>query len=59
MEEKNISEKFLTYFESHRPDVELRQMSCSLCCVGVWAVLNSAVPLTKNFFFLNLCKLIV
>ncbi|NXT54657.1 MRP3 protein, partial [Pluvianellus socialis] len=35
-----------TCFQSHRPDVELRQMNCSLWCVRVWAVLNLAVKLT-------------
>lgn len=62
MEEKSISEKFVTCFESHLPDVELRQVNCSLWYVRVWAVLNLAVPLMKNFFLffcLNswLCKL--
>ncbi|NWR31854.1 MRP3 protein, partial [Tachuris rubrigastra] len=52
----SISEKFLACSESHRPDVELRQMNFSLWCVKAWAVLNSAVPLTKNFFF---CLLIL
>ncbi|NWW72978.1 MRP3 protein, partial [Climacteris rufus] len=45
----SISEKFLTCFESHHPDRELRQMNLSVWCV--WAVLNSTVSLTKNFFF--------
>ncbi|NXV20153.1 MRP3 protein, partial [Cepphus grylle] len=49
---REISEKFLTCFGSHPPGVQLRQVNCSLCCVGVWAVLNSAVPLMKNFFLL-------
>ncbi|NXE76012.1 MRP3 protein, partial [Cochlearius cochlearius] len=43
---KCISEKFLTCFESGRPDVELRQMNSSPWYVRVWAVLNLAVKLT-------------
>ncbi|NWU77023.1 MRP3 protein, partial [Onychorhynchus coronatus] len=39
----SISEKFLACSESHRPDMELRQMNCSLWCVKAWAVLNSAL----------------
>ncbi|NXF74755.1 MRP3 protein, partial [Sclerurus mexicanus] len=42
----SISEKFLTCSESHRPEVELRQMNCSLWCAKVWALLNSAVKLS-------------
>ncbi|NXN73938.1 MRP3 protein, partial [Himantopus himantopus] len=38
----SISEQFRTCSESHCPDVELRQMNCSLWCVRVWAVLNLA-----------------
>ncbi|NWU14120.1 MRP3 protein, partial [Cephalopterus ornatus] len=53
----SISEKFLACSESHSPDVELRQMNCSLRCVKAWAVLNSAVPLTKDFFFFPLSSL--
>ncbi|NWQ90902.1 MRP3 protein, partial [Burhinus bistriatus] len=55
----SISEKLLTCFESHRPDIELRQVNCSLWCVRVWAVLNLALPLTKNFFFFYSVKLTV
>ncbi|NXJ41958.1 MRP3 protein, partial [Ciconia maguari] len=36
----SISEKFLTCFESHCPDVELRQVNCSLCCTNqLWSVI--------------------
>ncbi|NWQ58725.1 MRP3 protein, partial [Neopipo cinnamomea] len=42
----SISEKFLACSESHHPDIELRQMNCSLWCVKAWAVLNSAVKLS-------------
>ncbi|NWZ46621.1 MRP3 protein, partial [Haliaeetus albicilla] len=39
----SISEKFLTCFESRLPDVELRQVNCSLWYVRVRAVLNLAL----------------
>ncbi|NWV02567.1 MRP3 protein, partial [Ptilonorhynchus violaceus] len=41
----SIPKKFLTCFESHHPDRELRQMNLSLWCVRIWVVLNSAVKL--------------
>ncbi|NWS94623.1 MRP3 protein, partial [Mionectes macconnelli] len=54
----SISEKFLPFSECHRPDMELRQMNCSLWCVKAWAVLNSAV-LTNNFCVILQVKLSV
>lgn len=40
MEEKSISERFLTCFESHHPDRELRQLNLSLWCLAVQTVLS-------------------
>ncbi|NXD76744.1 MRP3 protein, partial [Halcyon senegalensis] len=55
----SISEKFLTCFESHHPDVELKQMNCSLWYVRVCAVWDLAVPLLKNFLLFFCVKLSV
>ncbi|NXH68662.1 MRP3 protein, partial [Hydrobates tethys] len=42
----SISENILTCFESHRPDMELRQMNCSLCCTNQLSCVILQVKLT-------------
>lgn len=51
MEERGIAEPFLTCLPSHCPDVGLRQMSCPLCCVRVWAGWNFFSPSAEDLYF--------